>query len=127
MNGSVNSSGPRAIRPPVPPENRTAISLLIGVSGWAVLGITTLTGPGLVRSIAVFAFALIVPGLAVTRLLPLRDAPLRTVLSIALSMSLSALVAEALAIAHRLRPALALIVLATLCTAAAAADVARRE
>ncbi len=108
-------------------QRRAAVPMLIGLSGWAVLGVTALAGPGAIRSLAVFGFALAVPGLAIVRLLPIRGLLARAVLGVALSMSLSALVAEAAAIAHHLQPAIVLIVLATICTAAAIAELLQRE
>jgi hypothetical protein len=90
-----------------------------------VLGITAVAGPGLIRSVAVFAFALFGPGTAVVRLLPLRDFLERAVLAVALGLSLATLTAEAMAIAQILSPALALTVLASICTAAALAEMLR--
>lgn len=128
-----NGSGPRAISSMEglkrPLRIRCyAIPALVGLSGWAVLVITATVGPGLLRSTAVFAFTLICPGLAVVRLLPLRGFLERAVLSVALSMSLAALTAQAVAINGRwepLRPGPILLALASLCTAAAALEVAR--
>jgi hypothetical protein len=99
--------------------------LLLAVSGWAVLGITAVAGHGLIRWVAVFAFALFGPGTAVVRLLPLRDFLERAVLAVALGLSLATLVAEAMAIAQILSPALVLAILAFICTAAALAEMAR--
>jgi uncharacterized membrane protein len=101
------------------------VPLLLAVSGWAVLGITAVAGHGLIRSVAVFAFALFGPGTAVVRLLPLRDFLERAVLAVALGLSLATLAAEAMAIAQILSPALVLAVLASICTAAALAEMAR--
>jgi len=100
------------------------VPLLLAVSGWAVLGITAVAGHGLIRSVAVFAFALFGPGTAVVRLLPLRDFIERGVLALALGLSLVTLTAEAMAIAQILSPALVLTVLASICTAAALAEMA---
>jgi uncharacterized membrane protein len=104
---------------------RWSIALLLAASGWLVFGLTAVTGQPAVRAPAVFAFVLICPGLAVVRLLPLRDHLERAVLAVALGLSLTALAAEGMAISHVLRPALVLVALASLCTAAAAAEVAR--
>jgi uncharacterized membrane protein len=90
-----------------------------------VLGITAVAGHGLIRPIAVFAFALLGPGTAVIRLLPLRDFLERAVLAVALGLSLASLVAEAVAIAHVLSPVPVLVILASICTAAALAEMAR--
>ncbi len=109
---------------PVSPR-RWAIALLLAASGWLVLGITAVTGQPLARAPAVFAFVLVCPGLAVVRLLPLRDRLEQAVLAVALGLSLAALAAEGMAISHILQPAMVLVCLAALCTAAAAADLAR--
>jgi uncharacterized membrane protein len=109
---------------PVSPR-RWGIALILAASGWLVLGLTAVTGQPLLRAPAVFAFVFICPGLAVVRLLPLRDRLEQAVLAIALGLSLAALAAEGMAISHILRPALVLVTLASLCTAAAAAELAR--
>jgi hypothetical protein len=101
------------------------VPLLLAVSGWAVLGITAVAGHGPIRSVAVFAFAFLGPGTAVVRLLPLRGFPEKAVLAVALGLSLATLIAEAMAIAQILSPALVLTVLASICTAAALAEMAR--
>jgi uncharacterized membrane protein len=102
-----------------------AVSLLLGVSGWVVLGITVAGAFQAIRPLAVFAFVLTAPGTAVVRLLPLRELLERAVLAVALSLSLAALVAEAAYIGHVLRPAVMLAALATVCTVAALAGPAR--
>jgi uncharacterized membrane protein len=109
------SAGPR----------RWSIALVLAASGWLVLGLTMLTAQPVVRAPLVFAFVFVCPGLAVVRLLPLRDQLERAVLAVALGLSLTALAAEGMAISHILRPAMVLVVLASLCTAAAAAEVVR--
>jgi uncharacterized membrane protein len=109
---------------PVSPR-RWGIALILAASGWLVLALTAVTGQPLLRAPAVFAFVLICPGLAVVRLLPLRDRLEQAVLAVALGLSLAALAAEGIAISHILRPALVLVALASLCTAAAAAELAR--
>jgi uncharacterized membrane protein len=96
------------------------------VSGWVVLAITALGGPEPVRAAAVFAFAFLGPGVALVRLLPLRDFLERAVLAVALGLSLVTLTAEAVAISHTLGPALVLVVLATVCSAAALTEIVRR-
>ncbi|HUZ37882.1 MAG TPA: hypothetical protein VMV17_16290 [Streptosporangiaceae bacterium] len=104
---------------------RQGVPLLLAVSGWAVLGLTLAGGPEPVRIAAVFAFALIAPGLALVRLLPVRDFLERGVLAVALGMSLATLTAEAVAIRHILTPTPVLVVLAAICSAAALAELAR--
>ena len=101
------------------------VPLLLAVSGWVVLGITALGGPDPARMAAVFAFAFLGPGVALVRLLPLRDFLERAVLAVALGLSLVTLTAEAVAISHTLGPTLVLVVLASICSAAALADIAR--
>ena len=104
---------------------RWVIALALAASGWLVLGITMLTGQSLARAPAIFVFVFVCPGLAVVRLLPLRDHLEQAVLAVALGLSLTALAAEGFAISDILQPALVLVALASLCTAAAAADVVR--
>jgi hypothetical protein len=101
------------------------VPLLLAVSGWVVLGITAIGGPGPVRLAAVFAFAFLGPGVALVRLLPLRYFLERAVLAIALGLSLAALTAEAVAISHTLGPTLVLVVLASICSAAALTEIVR--
>lgn len=127
MNGSVRSPAgpaPGGRRPPAPWLRYHGVAVLLACAGWAVLAAVMLTGPGPFRFTMVFAFALVCPGLAVVRLLPLRDFLERAVLSVALGLSLAALTAEATAIAHVLRPSAALVVLATICSAAAVVELA---
>ena len=90
-----------------------------------MLGLTVVAGPGPIRWIAVFAFALLGPGTAVIRLLPLRDFLERAVLAVALSLSLATLTAEAAAIAHILSAVPVLVILASICTTAALVEIAR--
>ncbi|HEY6275761.1 MAG TPA: hypothetical protein VIX86_05475 [Streptosporangiaceae bacterium] len=102
-----------------------AIPVALAVSGWAALAVTIWVQQQPARSIAVFAFILTAPGIAVIRLLPPREFLERAVLAIALSLSLAALVAEAVAIAHILRPTLVLSILAGVCSAAAVTEMVR--
>jgi hypothetical protein len=98
---------------------RRAVPIGLAVSGWLVLGITALAGHNLVRPLAVFAFALFGPGLAVVRLLRIRDLLERLVLALAIGLSMAALAAEATAIDHVMQPARVLAVLAVICSGAA--------
>jgi hypothetical protein len=102
-----------------------AFPLVLAVSGWLVVGITSVGGMHAVRPLAVFAFALAGPGTAVVRLLPVTGFPERAVLAVAISVSLATLVAEAAYIGHLLRPDVMLMALATACSAAAAVELAR--
>ena len=111
----ISSAGPR----------RWAIALLLAASGWLVLGLTVVTGQAAVRAPLVFAFVFICPGLALVRLLPLRDHLEQAVMVVALGLSLTTLAAEGMAISHILQPAMVLVALASLCTAAAVAEVVR--
>jgi hypothetical protein len=104
---------------------RVAIPLLLAVSGWLVLGITAVGELQAIRPFAVFAFTLTGPGTALMRLLPLRDLLERAVIAVAVSLSLATLAAEAAYIGHVLRPAVVLAGLAAVCSAAAAAELAR--
>ncbi|HEY6311550.1 MAG TPA: hypothetical protein VIY52_12215 [Streptosporangiaceae bacterium] len=102
-----------------------ALSLLLAVSGWIVLGIVMAQAPTPARTIAVFGFVLICPGAVLIRLLRLRDPLERVVLGLAIGLSLATLVSEVAALGHPMRARLVLIVLASVCTAAALAEVAR--
>src|SRR5205807_2481089 len=70
---------------------RLGTDVALALSGWAVVAVVATGGHGPARVAAVFAFVLLAPGAAVTRLLPLRDALARVVLTVALSLSLAAL------------------------------------
>jgi uncharacterized membrane protein len=106
---------------------RDAIPLTLAVSGWLVLIITVASGPNIIRSVAVFAFVLFGPGVAVVRLLPIRDLLERAVLALAVGMSISLLVAEAADIRHILQPTPVLVILAVICSAAAVTELARQD
>lgn len=106
-------------RRPQPPRSRI-ISLLLAVSGWIVFGIIAVHAPTPARAIAVFAFTLICPGVALVRLLPLRDLLERAVLGVAIGLSLAALVAQTAATGHPPQALLVVAVLALVCTLAAA-------
>lgn len=113
---------------PVPGSQRLrsrVLSLLLAVSGWIVLGIVVAQAPTAARTIAVFGFILICPGMALIRLLPLRDLLERAVLGLAIGLSLAALAGEATAVGHPTRARVVLIVLASVCTVAALAEVAQ--
>jgi hypothetical protein len=101
------------------------VPLLLAVSGWVVLGITAFGGPEPARVAAVFAFAFLGPGVALVRLLPLRYFLERAVLAVALGLSLVTLTAEAVAISHTLGPTPVLVALASICSAAALAELVR--
>jgi hypothetical protein len=101
------------------------LSLLLAVSGWIALGIVMAQAPTPARTIAVFGFVLICPGAALIRLLRLRDPLERAVLGLAIGLSLATLTSEAAAIGHPMRAGLVLVVLASVCTAAALAEVVR--
>jgi uncharacterized membrane protein len=118
----------RLPRGPLLPRIRlrpSAIPVTLVLSGWAVLAVTIWVPPQPARSIAVFAFVLTGPGIAVIRLLPPKEFLERAVLAIALSMSLAALVAVATSVAHILHPALALAILAVICSGAAVTEMMR--
>ena len=120
MNGVITRMRLRSVSP-----RQWAIALFLAASGWLVLGLTAVTGQPLARAPAVFAFVFVCPGLAVVRLLPLRDRLEQAVLAVALGLSLATLAAEGMAISHILQPAMVLVSLAAVCTAAAVADLAR--
>jgi uncharacterized membrane protein len=103
------------------------LSLLLAVSGWIVLGLVIAHAPTAARIIAVFGFILVCPGAALVRLIPLRDLLERAVLSVATGLSLATLTGEAAALGRPTQARLVLIVLASVCTAAALAKMAQRE
>jgi uncharacterized membrane protein len=105
--------------------NRWSIPLLLAASGWVVLAVTTGAGYSPYRAVAVFAFVLVCPGLAVVRLLPVRDFLERLVLAVALSMSIAALIAETADINDVLQPTHVLVVLAVICSGAAVTELVR--
>lgn len=101
------------------------LSLLLAVSGWIVLGIVTAQAPTPARTIAVFGFVLICPGAVLIRLLRLRDPLERVVLGLAIGLSLATLISEVAALGHPVRAQLVLVVLASVCTVAALAEMVR--
>lgn len=102
-----------------------ALSLLLAVSGWIVLGIVVAQAPTPARTIAVFGFVLICPGAVLIRLLRLRDPLERVVLGLAIGLSLATLISEVAALGHPVRAQLVLVVLASVCTVAALAEMVR--
>jgi uncharacterized membrane protein len=114
--------------PTIPRSERMrsrVLSLLLAASGWIVLGLVVVQAPTAARVIAVFGFVLICPGAALIRLLPLRDLLERAVLGLAIGLSLATLTGEAAALGQPVQARLVLVVLASVCTAAALAEVAR--
>jgi uncharacterized membrane protein len=98
------------------------LSLLLAGSGWIVLGIVMAQAPTPARTIAVFGFVLICPGAVLIRLLRLRDPLERVVLGLAIGLSLATLISEVAALGHPVRAQLVLVVLASVCTVAALAE-----
>jgi uncharacterized membrane protein len=98
------------------------LSLLLAASGWIVLGIVMAQAPTPARTIAVFGFVLICPGAVLIRLLRLRDPLERVVLGLAIGLSLATLISEVAALGHPVRAQLVLVVLASVCTVAALAE-----
>jgi hypothetical protein len=95
--------------------------LALACSGW-LTWLGQLLPPGFpLRVLVVFGFVLICPGLALTLLLPLREAVVRWVLAVALSVSLAILLNTVLTIASNDSLPLRLAVLATITTVAAVA------
>lgn len=93
--------------------------LLLAGSGWVTwLGLLLPAGSP-VRVLLVLGFVLTCPGLAVSLLLPLREAVVRWVLAVALSMSLAILLNTALTVISNDSLPLRLAVLASITTAAA--------
>lgn len=115
----------RAGRAQPPRRASRGIPLLLAAAGWVVLGITAIAGHDAFRFLAVLGFTLVCPGAAVVRLLPLRSFLERAVLTVALGLSLGAIVSEVVAVGRILDPALVLVILASVATGAAAIDLAR--
>ncbi|MHA6764292.1 glycoside hydrolase family 16 protein [Streptacidiphilus sp. PAMC 29251] len=109
----------RSLRPPP-----TATGLGLALSGWVALAVTALPAAGFLRVLVVTAFLLLCPGAAAVRMAaagPGRPGRgLRTlesaVLTVALSLSIGALVAEAFFLGHSFSATRVLAVLAALTT-----------
>jgi hypothetical protein len=101
------------------------VPALLAISGWALLGVTAVGWLHAMRPFALFAFTLTVPGAALVRLLGLREPLERAVVAVALSLSLTAVVAELADIGRLLAPGPVLVVLAALCSVAAVVDLVR--
>lgn len=101
------------------------IPLLLAVSGWGVLGIVAAQTPSAIRIIAVFAFTLVCPGTAVIRILPLQDLLERTVLAVAIGLSLAVLIGEAVALGRPASARFVVVALALVCTTAALVEMAK--
>lgn len=93
--------------------------LPVVVFGWVAVGCTLLSGWSWLRTPVVFGFAMIGPGLAIVGLLRQRSVLEYLVLAVAFSVSLTTLVAEALAVARFWHPSLAIAILAAVTTVAA--------
>jgi hypothetical protein len=94
--------------------------LLLAGSGWLTwLGVLLLPAGSAPRVALVFGFVLICPGLAVSLLLPVREAAVRWVLAVALSMSLVILLNTALTVISNDSLPLRLAALASITTIAA--------
>lgn len=113
----------------------TRLRWALAASGWVALATTVLPAAFPLRILVTVAFLLVCPGLAVTLLFTKgafvpeagRAALVEAaVLTGALSLSLSTLVAEALFLSHTFSAARALLVLAVLSSAAALAPVLSR-
>lgn len=108
---------------PKPPRRVRIRHLLLAVSGWLALAAFTYLPPGMpVRVLAVFAFVLCCPGLAVSGLLT-ADRLQRWVLTVALSISLGVLVTVAFNELHDDSAVQRLAVLASVTTVATIAAV----
>ena len=92
--------------------------LLLAGSGWLTWLATLLPAGSALRVALVFAFVLTCPGLALTLLMPVREAAARWVLAVALSMSVALLLNTLLTVLSNDSLPLRLAVLASLTTAA---------
>lgn len=93
--------------------------LLLAASGWLTWLATLLPAGSALRVALVFAFVLTCPGLALTLLMPVREAAARWVLAVALSMSVALLLNTLLTVLSNDSLPLRLALLASLTTAAA--------
>ncbi|MFB7874112.1 hypothetical protein ACFC06_02595 [Nocardia sp. NPDC056064] len=105
------------------------VTWLLAGSGWlTLLCVHTISPDGplsMLRTLIVFGFVLLCPGLAVARLLPLREDIEVWVVGIALSLSLGLLVSVAFTAARNDSTTSRLVTLAIVPTAAAAVQVLR--
>ena len=95
---------------------------LIGVSTAAAVGVTYAGAAGPLRPLVVLWFLAVCPGMAVVRLLRLRDGVSELVLAVAVSLSLETLVAAIALYGGRWSPELVLDVVAGIALAGAAAE-----
>ncbi|WP_446222395.1 hypothetical protein ACTWPB_21630 [Nocardia sp. IBHARD005] len=106
-----------------------ATTWVLAGSGWVTLLAVHAISPdsplAVLRTLVVFAFVLLCPGLAVARLLPLREDIEVWVVGIALSMSFGLLVTVAFTAARNDSTTSRLVVLAVITTAAAAVQIFR--
>jgi hypothetical protein len=99
--------------------------LLLLLSGPAVLLLVVLDAPAWLRVAPVLAYVVVVPGLAVVRLLRLADTVVEAVLGVGLSLALGVLVAQLMVYAEVWSSALGLAVLVAVASAATALELYR--
>ncbi len=71
----------------------SATALFAGIFAWANFG-------GIVRSAIIFLFMLLVPGLAYTRLVHIRDFLVEIIIAVAISLVLGTILAESMVFLH---------------------------
>jgi uncharacterized membrane protein len=98
---------------------RSPGSIALASSGWVVLAATALPSGSIVRAACALVFVLSCPGAALVRFWPDPDVLERTVLAVALSTAIAMLVAEGLVVMGAWSSWLAIVLLATITTAAA--------
>jgi uncharacterized membrane protein len=104
-----------------PPRSRIP-ALVALVSGWIVLALIVGHAPVPARTACTFLFAAFCPGLALRSLTPARDFLERLVFTIAVSLSIGALVTMSLALSHHFTTELTVAVLAAVTSCLALVD-----
>jgi uncharacterized membrane protein len=95
--------------------------------GWVATALAFATAPVAVRAPVIFGFAMVGPGLALVGFLRRLDALERLVLAVGVSVSLSALIAEAMALAGHWNAGAGIAALALIATGAAALQARRHQ
>lgn len=83
------------------------VSLSTGILVWSGTNV-------LLRPIVVFLFMLIIPGLALTRLMRIKDFLTELIIAIAISLGISILMSEVMVFAHLWSPAVGFIILVSI-------------
>jgi hypothetical protein len=101
------------------------VPLVLLLAGPVVLALVVLDAPAWIRAVPVLAYVATAPGIAVIRLLRLRDRPMVVLLGIGFSLALGAIVAQLMIYASVWSPTLGISALAAVASLAAAVDAVR--